>query len=342
MRDIWCGRRANRGREISSVRIIAAALTAFGLVLAPCGVRAEVYPSRPVKMVVGFAPGGVIDVVARIVGERLASKLGKPFVVENRSGANGMLAADAVATAPPDGYTIFMSNSTTITLNPTLFKNISYNPERDFAAVTTVISGPLVLVINPEHPLMANVKSLPDLIALAKSKPGELPYGSAGNGNITQIAMELLSNRAGVQMLHIPYRGAAAAQVATLGKEVVATFDTLGVVPLVQSGKLRALAVSSPERTPALPDVPTVAEQGYPGFDVAFWSGVFVPKATPASVVEILHREIVNAANDPAVQARLASHGTVLTLSPAGFSAKIKKETAELADIVAKAGIKSE
>jgi tripartite-type tricarboxylate transporter receptor subunit TctC len=313
------------------------ALTAMGGVA-----NAEGYPTKAVKLVVGFAPGGTIDVVARIVADKLGSKLGKPFVVENRSGANGILAATAVAQSDPDGYTIFVSNSSTITLNPTLFRDLKYNPERDFAPITTVISVPLILAIDTTNPQTAGIKTLADLVALAKSKPGMVTYGSAGNGNITHLAFELLSQKAGIQMLHVPYRGAAAAEVGLLGHEVMVVFDTLSAVQLVNAGQFRALAVSSSERLASLPDVPTIAELGYPGFDVTFWVGLFVPKATPAAIVDLLNKEIVTGATEAAVRERLEPQGNVLTLSQAAFAEKIQKETRELADVVAKANIKAE
>lgn len=323
-------------------RKFGALLLGLSVMLGAGSANAEDYPAKPVKLVVGFSPGGTIDVVARIIAESLSTKLGKPFVVENRTGANGMLAAGVVAQAEPDGYTIFVSNSSTITLNPTLFKDLKYNPERDFAPITTVVSVPLILAVDPSNPQAADIKSLPDLIAAAKAKPGKVVYGSAGNGNITHLAFELLSQKAGIKMLHIPYRGAAAAQAAVLAKEVMVVFDTMSAVPLVKAGKLRALAVSSTDRLPALPDVPTVAELGFPGFDVSFWVGFFAPKATPAAIVNLLNKEIVAAANDPAVRARLEPQGTLLTLSPEAFGAKVKKETGELADVVAKANIKAD
>jgi tripartite-type tricarboxylate transporter receptor subunit TctC len=315
------------------------ALTATGGI-AKAG--AEGYPTKAVKLVVGFAPGGTIDVVARIVADKLGSRLGKPFVVENRSGANGILAATAVAQSDPDGYTIFVSNSSTITLNPTLFRDIKYSPERDFAPITTVISVPLILAVDTTNPQTAGIKTLADLVALAKSKPGMVTYGSAGNGNITHLAFELLSQKAGIQMLHVPYRGAAAAEVGLLGHEVMVVFDTLSAVQLVNAGKFRALAVSSSERLASLPDVPTIAELGYPGFDVTFWVGLFVPKATPAAIVDLLNKEIVTGATEAAVRERLEPQGNVLTLSQAAFAEKIQKETRELADVVAKANIKAE
>lgn len=323
-------------------RKLMALTLAVSALLGMANADAQSYPTRPVKLVVGFAPGGTIDVVARVIGDRLGSKLGKPFVIENKTGANGMLAAASVAQSEPDGYTIFVSNSSSITLNPTLFKDIKYLPERDFAPITTVVSGPLILAVEQNNPKTANIKSVADLIALAKTKPETVVYGSAGNGNITHLAFELLSQKAGVKMLHVPYRGAAAAQVAAMTNEVMVIFDTISGVEMVKSGKLRALAVSSRERSPALPDVPTVAELGYPGYEVTFWTGFFVPKATPAPIIELLHKEIVSAANDPEVRKRLETQGSILTMSPEAFTEKIRKETAELADVVAKANIKAE
>ncbi|MCK1545117.1 tripartite tricarboxylate transporter substrate binding protein [Bradyrhizobium sp. 160] len=303
---------------------------------------AQKYPARPVKIMVGFSAGGPVDVVARIIGDRLSNKLGQPFVVENRAGANGMIAAEGVARADADGYTILACNSSTITLNKTLFRDIRYDPEKDFAPLTTVVSAPLVLVVNPENPKTTNIKSLADLVAAAKAAPGALAYGSGGNGNLAHLAMELLSQKAGIKMIHVPYRGGSASEVALLAQEVLAVFDPLSAVPLVKAGKLRALAVSSAERLPSLPDVPTVAEAGYPGFDISFWVGFFMPKATPAPILETLHREIITAARDPAVEDKLGSQGVVSVLSPTEYAAKIAKETKELADVVAAANIKAE
>jgi tripartite-type tricarboxylate transporter receptor subunit TctC len=272
----------------------------------------------------------------------LSNKLGQPFVVENRAGANGMIAAEIVARADADGYTMLACNSSTITLNKTLFKEIRYDPEKDFAPLTTVVSAPLVLVVNPENPKTANIKTVADLVAAAKAAPGALAYGSGGNGNLAHLAMELLSQKAGIKMIHVPYRGGSAAEVGILAQEVLAVFDPLSAVPLVKAGKLRALAVSSAERLPALPDVPTVAEAGYPGFDISFWVGFFMPKATPAPILETLHREIVAAAKDRAAEEKLGSQGVVSVLSPADYAAKIAKETKELAEVVAAANIKAE
>lgn len=321
-------------------RMMGAMTLASGVACTVRSAWSQAWPSRPVRLLVGFAPGGTIDVVARIVGEQLSSTLGQPFVVENKAGANGMIAAELAARAEPDGYTVFFSNSSTITLNPTLMRGLKYDPTTDFAPVTTVVSVPLILVVNPEMPEAASIRSVADLIALARQPQARVNYGSAGQGNITQLAFELLSSRAGIQMTHVPYRGAAAAQAALLGKEILTVFDTLAAVPLVKSGRLRALATSSTERLPALPDVPTLAESGFPGFDISFWVGVFVPKATPAALVDRLAAAIEAATRVPAVRDRLLSQGTILTLSPARFAAKIEAETKELAAIAAKANIR--
>lgn len=324
-----------------TVRLLAVIAGLCASVL-PTEVMAQKYPVRPVKVMVGFSAGGPVDVVARIVGDRLGSKLGQPFVIENRAGANGMIAAEGVARADADGYTMLACNSSTITLNRTLFKDIRYDPEKDFAPLTTVVSAPLVLVVNPENPKTADIKTVADLVSAAKAAPGALAYGSGGNGNLAHLAMELLSQKAGIKLIHVPYRGGSAAEVGILAQEVLAVFDPLSAVPLVKAGKLRALAVSSAERLPSLPDVPTVAEAGYPGFDISFWVGFFMPKSTPAPILETLHREIVAAAKDPAIAEKLGSQGVVSVLSPADYAAKIAKETKDLAEVVAAANIKAE
>jgi tripartite-type tricarboxylate transporter receptor subunit TctC len=321
----------------------AAAISAFAVLAGAGQALAQGYPNKPVKLIVGFTAGGTIDVTARIIGQQLQQKLGQPFVVENKVGANGMLAAETVAQAPADGYTVFVSNSSTITLNPTLFKStIRYQPMRDFAPVSTVVSVPLVLAVNATDPNTANIKTVADLVARAKASPGTLNYGSAGNGNITHLAFELFSDMAGLKMTHVPYKGAAAAQTAIFGKEVSVIFDTMSALPHIKSGRLRPLAVSSSARVADLPNVPTMQESGFAGFDVSFWVGVFVPKATPQAVIDTLNKEIAAAAADPSVAERLATQGTILTQSPAEFATKIANETKQLEGVVVKANIKAD
>jgi len=318
-------------------RILAASLLFLAL---PLGAQAQGYPTKPVKMVVSFAAGGPIDQVARIVAAQLTEKLGQPFVVENRTGANGAIAADAVKNAEPDGHTILVTNASMITITPTLVKNLRYDPDRDFEAVTRVVASPLVMVVNPENPQTASVKSVADLVALAKRSPGQITYGSAGpNGNVTQLAFELFSDLAGIKLVHVPYKGSSEAQAAVLGQQVALAFDTMSAVPHVKAGKLRPLAASSMQRIAAFPDLPTMNELGYKNFDIGFWSGIFVPKNTPPAVVEKLNRAIVEVSKDPAIRPRLEMHGTIVTSSPEEFRAHIKTETSTLAEVIRRANI---
>lgn len=298
------------------------------------------YPSAPVKFVVGFSPGSTIDTVARIIGDALSTRMGQSFVVENKTGANGMIAARAVVQAKPDGYTILVSNSSSITVNPLLYKDLQYDPLKDFAPVSTVVSVPFILTINADNPRVAGVSDVKSLVELARRNPNTVSYGSAGNGNLMHLAGAQLATMSDVQMLHVPYRGAAPMEAGLLSKEVDFGFDTLSGVPLIKAGKLRALAVSAAERWHDLPEVPTVAELGYPGYDISFWVGIFAPAGTPPEVVARLNKEIALAASDPAVQARLAAQGKPLTQSPQAFRQKIADELKQNEALIKRANIK--
>jgi tripartite-type tricarboxylate transporter receptor subunit TctC len=307
---------------------------------APLVASAADYPNAPVKFVVGFSPGSTIDTVARIVGEALSARMKQTFVVDNKTGANGMIAARAVAQAKPDGYTILVSNSSSITVNPLLYKDLQYDPLKDFAPVTTVMSVPFILTINAENPRVAGVTDVKSLVALAKRNPNTVSYGSAGNGNLMHLAGAQLAAMSDVQMLHVPYRGAAPMEAGLLSKEVDFGFDTLSGVPLIKAGKLRALAVSSADRWHDLPDVPAVSELGYPGFDISFWVGIFAPAGTPQAVVNRLNREIAAVTQDPDVRARLAAQGNPLTQSPQAFRQKIAEELKQNEALIKRANIK--
>jgi len=307
---------------------------------APLVASAADYPNAPVKFVVGFSPGSTIDTVARIVGEALSARMKQTFVVDNKTGANGMIAARAVAQAKPDGYTILVSNSSSITVNPLLYKDLQYDPLKDFAPVTTVMSVPFILTINAENPRVAGVTDVKSLVALAKRNPNTVSYGSAGNGNLMHLAGAQLAAMSDVQMLHVPYRGAAPMEAGLLSKEVDFGFDTLSGVPLIKAGKLRALAVSSANRWHDLPDVPAVSELGYPGFDISFWVGIFAPAGTPQAVVDRLNREIAAVTQDPDVRARLAAQGNPLTQSPQAFRQKIAEELKQNEALIKRANIK--
>ena len=312
------------------------ALLAFG----PQWASATGYPNAPVKFVVGFSPGSTIDTVARIMGEALSARMGQTFVVENKTGANGMIAARAVAQAKPDGYTILVSNSSSITVNPLLYKDMQYDPLKDFAPVTTVVSVPFILTINAENPRVAGVVDVKSLVDLARRNPNTVSYGSAGNGNLMHLAGAQLATMSDTQMLHVPYRGAAPMEAGLMSKEVDFGLDTLSGVPLIKAGKLKALAVSTAQRWHDLPEVPAVAELGYPGFDISFWVGIFSPAGTPPEVVERLNKEISLAVKDPAVRARLAPQGNPLTQSPQAFRQKIADELKQNEALIKRANIK--
>ena len=319
-------------------------VTAVGLVACVAGgsVRAETqgYPTKPIRFVVGFSAGNSIDTVARIIVQRLSTKLGQTVVVDNKTGANGMLAAAEVARSQPDGYTVLISNSSTITVNPLLYKKMTYDPKKDFAPVSLMVSVPFILTVNPQKGPIGTAANLQGMLDLAKAKPGVYSYGSAGMGNLTQLSFELLNNLAGVSMTHVAYRGSAPAQVALLGGEVDAEFDNPSAVPKIKAGQLRALAVTSAQRWHELPDVPAIAEAGYPGFDISFWVGALVPAQTPAHIVNALSEAIASTVQDPAVKARLEQQGNIRMFGPKRFAQQIEKETAQYAEIIRKADIK--
>ena len=305
-----------------------------------CAQAAPAWPTKPVRFMVAFAAGGPIDLATRIVAEGLTPKLGQPMVVENRVGANGAIAADALKASAPDGHTVLVSNASMITITPTLVKNLKYDPLRDFEPVTRIAQSYLVLVVNPEHPETRNVRTVADLVALAKRKPGEVSYGSAGlNGNVQQLAAEAWGDQAGAKFLSIPYKGSSEAQMAVLGQSVMFVFDTMTAIPHIKNGKLRPLAVTSRQRLAELPDVPTMLELGHRDFEIGFWSGVFVPKGTPPAVVDRLSRAIGEVAADPAVRPKLELLGTVVTSTPAEFRRHIETETATLAEVIRRANL---
>jgi tripartite-type tricarboxylate transporter receptor subunit TctC len=300
--------------------------------------RADTFPSKPIRFVVGFSAGSSIDTVARIVAEALRQKYNWNIVVDNRTGANGQLAAGELQSAQPDGYTVLISNSSSITVNSLVYKKLSYDPSK-FSPVTPIVSVPFILTINPENTRLEGVKTLADLTDRARQKPTELLYGSAGIGNLIHLATALLCSSAKVQMTHVPFRGAAPMQTAVLGRDIDLAFDTTSAVPLIKSGTLKALAVSAAERWTDLPDVPTVAEQGYPGFDVAFWVGVFLPPKTPANIVDTVYNAIKTATADPKIQAMLKQQGRIMDVTPEQFAKNIKAETERNASIVKDAKI---
>jgi tripartite-type tricarboxylate transporter receptor subunit TctC len=305
------------------------------VLLAPLTVLAQAWPSRPVKLVVPYPPGGPTDIVARVVAERMTAQTGQPFIVENRPGAGGNLGADAVAKAPADGYTLLVA-TTAHAINMSLFKNLTYDVQRDFTAVSLLTQGPLVLVVNPKFP----AKSVADLIAMAKAKPKAVSFASSGNGQSTHLAAELFSSMAGAPMTHVPYKGSAPALNDLISGQVPVMFDTmLSSMPHVKAGQLRALAVTGAKRSPIAPDLPTVAESGLPGYQVYAWNGLLAPAATPAAVVSRINQELKTALSQPAVQQKFSAQGFAATwTTPADATAFVHSEVEKWGRTVQQSG----
>jgi len=319
-------------------RRLAAAVVVCAIAPAALAQSTPSYPTKPIRFVVGFTAGSATDVIARIVAEHVGKKLGQPVVVDNKTGANGMLAAGDVAASAPDGYTVLISNVSTITINPQLYKKVSYDVQRDFAPVSLMVSFPFVLTVSGERKKPGSVGTLKDLIALARDNPGKVSYGSAGQGNLMHLSFERLNSMAGVTMLHVPYRGTPQAQTAVMAEEVDAVLGPASL-PLIRSGKLKALAVSSAQRWSELPDVPSVAELGYPDYDISAWTAALVPSRTPPAVIKVLYEAIHSAAADPATRAQLSQQGAVLMLNPQQFASRIDQETQIYGEIIRKSNI---
>jgi tripartite-type tricarboxylate transporter receptor subunit TctC len=300
--------------------------------------RAQAYPTRPVRIIIGFAPGSASDIVARLVGQWLSEGLGQPFIIEHRPGAANNIATEAVVRAPPDGHTLLVVSSANA-VNATFYDKLNYNFIRDIAPVAGIIVVPSVLVVHPSVP----AKTVPEFIAYAKANPGKLTMASGGIGSGTHLAGELFKMMAGVNMVHVPYRGGGPALTDLLGGQVQVMFpSTVSSIEYIRAGRLRALAVTTATRSDALPDVPTV-DEFVPGYEASAWFGVGAPKATPAEIVEKLNKEINAGLADPKMKARLADvGGTALSGSPADFAKLIADETEKWGKVVRAANIKVE
>jgi tripartite-type tricarboxylate transporter receptor subunit TctC len=300
--------------------------------------RAQAYPTRPVRLLVGFASGGPSDTIARLIGQWLSERLGQQVVVENRPGAGSNIAAEAVVKAPPDGYTMLIATSSNV-LNATLYDKLTFNFIRDIAPVANIIRQPNVMLVNPLVP----AKAVPEFIAYAKANPGKVNMASAGNGTSDHVAGELFKMMAGVNMVHVPYRGGAPALTDLLAGQVQVYFVPIPAsIEHIRTGRLRALAVTTARRTEALPEIPTV-DEFVPGYEASGWQGIGAPKDTPAEIVSKLNTEINAALTDPKMKARLADlGGTVLPGSPADFAKFIAEETEKWAKVIRAANIKPE
>jgi tripartite-type tricarboxylate transporter receptor subunit TctC len=324
----------NRSRR-HLLRLAAGAVTLPALSLVA---KAQAYPSRPVRIIVGFAAGGTSDIGARLIGQWLQERMGQPFVIENRPGAATNLATELVVHAPADGYTLLMEGPSS-TINATLYDKLGFVFLRDIAPVASLFRQPQVLLAHPSVP----AKTIPELIAYAKANPGKITIASAGTGSSGHLAGELFKMMAGVNMLHVPYRGAAPALTDLLGGQVLtAVTGTAGSIEFIKSGKLRALGVTTTMRADALPDVPTVAES-LPGFDAADVLGVCAPKNTPAGIVGQLNKEINTALADPKIKARFTDlGGTALALTPGEYGKILSDETEKWGKVIRAANIKPE
>ena len=319
---------------------LAAAAATLGGRCAWAQPASATWPTRSIRLVVPFPAGGAADLFARLVGTELAQGLGQPVIVDNRPGAGGNIGAREVAQAPADGYTLLLGTVGTQAINPTLYGNLPYDTRTAFIPVAMIGSVPNVLVVNPALP----VKSVAELTALARSKPGKLNMGSSGNGSSIHLSGELYKHLAHVSILHVPYRGGAAALTDLMGGQIDLMFDNLPTsLPQIAKGSLRALAVTGQQRSPQLPDVPTMAEAGLPGYESTAWSGIFVPAGTPAAVVQRLHDEVVTALHSDKVRARYRDLGAEAPeMSQARFDAFVRQEYDKWAEIVKVSGARAE
>jgi tripartite-type tricarboxylate transporter receptor subunit TctC len=300
---------------------------------------ADIYPTKPVRVVVPFAPGGINDVLARILSQKLTENLGATIVIDNRGGAGGTLGSNIVAHAAPDGYTLLFSSSSTIAVSPSMYSNLPYDPVQDFSAIAQVASVGSVLVVHPTIP----ANTVKELIAYAKANPGKLNYGSAGAGASQHLASELFKTMAGINMVHVPYKGGGPAMADLLAGQISLMIELLPTaLPQIKGGKIRALAVSIPKRSPVLPDLPTIAET-LPGYDLTIWTGMLAPGGTPKEIVQRLSVAVLAVLKSPDMRERLASQGAEpVGDTPAEFSAYIKKEIARWAVVVKASGARAE
>ena len=321
-------------------RPFATALAAAALVLAPLAALAQSdYPNRPIKLVVGFAPGGSTDIVGRIVAKQLGERLGQPVVVENKAGAGGTIGADTVAKAAPDGYTLTLATTSTHAISAGAYSKLPFVATRDFTPISLVAITPYLLVVNPKVP----AKTLDEFVKHAKANEGKLNYASAGNGTATHLAMEMLKDAAKIDLKHIPYKGNAPADVAIISGEVEAVFGSMpALLQNAKAGKVRPLAVGTTSRSPALPEIPTVAEQGFPGFNAALWLGVMGPAGMPKPVVDRLHKEVVAIVQTEEFKKAMDANGAEPLSSPTpdDFGRMLRGEVERYTKLVQGLGIK--
>ncbi len=319
-------------------RIVQRATLFVLLALSAAGAAAQPYPSKPIRLVVPFPAGGTTDILAREVGQRLSLSLGQPVVIDNRPGAAGNIGSELVAKSAPDGYTLLMATVGTHAINPNLYARMPYDHVKDFAPVVLVAGVPNVLEVTPSLP----VHSVADLIKLAKEKPGQINFASSGSGTSIHLSGELFKTMAGVDMTHVPYKGSAPAITDLIGGQVQVMFDNLpSSLPQIKADKLRAIAVTSAQRAPALPDIPTIAESGLPGFEASSWFGIVAPAGTPPTIIARINADVNQWLQSPEAKEKLLAQGAVAAGgSPEQFAAYIHAETEKWARVVKASGAK--
>ena len=311
-----------------------------GLLLVAVASPAQNFPAKPVRVITPFTAGSAIDTLARVLGQKMSDAWGQQVVIDNRIGANGIIGTEAAAKAPPDGYTIHLGNISTLAVNPHLYLKLPYDAVKDFLPVTLAATIPVVLVVHPSLP----VKSIKELIALAKARPGQLNYGSGGTGSAQHLPMEMLRVEAGINITHVPYKGLGPAFNDVLGGQVPMMFAGVSnVVPHMKTGRLRVLAIGSPRRSASLPEIPTVAESGVPGFDFDSWTGYLAPAGTPKEIIAKLHADITRTLGLPEVREKLTTLGFDLVGgTPEAFATLIRNDIARFGKLVKAAGIVAE
>jgi len=321
-------------------RLVAAGAAAFALVLGATSVVAQSYPSRPIKIIVPFAPGGPNDILARIVGQKLNEQWGQPVVIENRGGAGGTIGIEAAVKSPPDGYTIAMGGSSNLTIAPGLYAKLAYDPVRDLAPVVNVAVVPYTLAINPHVP----AKNIKELVAIAKSKKGRLSYGSSGSGSVSSLAAEMLKAATGADIVHVPYKGTAPAVTDMIAGQIdMMMADFAAVEPFAKAGKLRLLALAGSKRLSLAPQLPTMAEAGIKGYAMDVWFGIVAPAGTPKDIVAKLNAAIVSGLKAPDVKQRFGGLGyEAIGDTPEQFAATIKTDIEKFGRVIRSAGIRAE
>ena len=317
---------------------LALCLAASWLAAAPAQAQADNWPAKPIRIVVGFPAGSFTDTIARAVSDQLSKQLGQPVIVDNKPGANGAIGVGEVARSAPDGYTLLVTNSSSITINPQIYKKITYQP-KDFAPVTMLLDAPFILTANPDWASKHQIRSAQDVIAYAKRNPDKISYGSAGPGNIAHLAFAQWSNRTGVKTTHVPYKSASQAQLAVLSGELDTQFDTWSALPQIAASKLLPLAVTAPQRMKQLPNVPTMAEAGYADFNVTFWAGLFAPAGTPPAIVDKLYEATKSMLQNEHARNVLSKQGDMVMLAPEPFGQRIAKEVADWKQVIQREAI---